>query len=366
MHHQARGPEGRDAARDCAVRHPAARSRWLRGCRASEQRCPIHRVSCSSRAVTRALTARGPGGLTRLHPKRASGEALAALVAERPCECSGCCSGRPGRRSASARSGSPFGWSEPGDWLPDLVVGWILIACGLVGWSRRPERPGVEGLMAATGFAWLPPTSRRPGWPRRLAERAGALSTPRPADPSRALLPDRAALPRDGSMHCRRDRLRGRSAFRGSGGIRTATFALAGLIVLAAALGYVRAVGRGRRAAPGCPSGHGLPRRLRRHGGGSGGLPDPGGGRCDPARVRARAVCAGDRLLAALVREPWARSRVTDLVVDWARRDRVRLRGALAGALGVPRSRSVTGLATATSTRRAVGSLCRQPDRHAG
>ena len=46
------------------------------------------------------------------------------------------------------------GWSEPGDWLPDLVVGWTLIACGLVGWSRRPEsRSGA--LMTATGFAWF-------------------------------------------------------------------------------------------------------------------------------------------------------------------------------------------------------------------
>src|SRR5215212_9603439 len=47
-----------------------------------------------------------------------------------------------------------FGWDDTGDWLPDLAVGWTLIACGLVGWSRRPEsRSGV--LMAATGFAWF-------------------------------------------------------------------------------------------------------------------------------------------------------------------------------------------------------------------
>ena len=47
-----------------------------------------------------------------------------------------------------------FGWSDPGDWLPDLAVGWTLIACGLVAWSRRPEsRSGA--LLAATGFAWF-------------------------------------------------------------------------------------------------------------------------------------------------------------------------------------------------------------------
>src|SRR5215212_764116 len=47
-----------------------------------------------------------------------------------------------------------FGWDDTGDWLPDLLTGWTLIACGLVGWSRRPEsRSGP--LLAATGFAWF-------------------------------------------------------------------------------------------------------------------------------------------------------------------------------------------------------------------
>ena len=47
-----------------------------------------------------------------------------------------------------------FGWSRPGDWLPDIAVGWTLIACGLVAWSRRPE--SLSGaLMAATGFCWF-------------------------------------------------------------------------------------------------------------------------------------------------------------------------------------------------------------------
>jgi signal transduction histidine kinase len=47
-----------------------------------------------------------------------------------------------------------FGWGDPRHWVPDLVTGWILIACGLVAWSRRPEsRSGA--LMAATGFSWF-------------------------------------------------------------------------------------------------------------------------------------------------------------------------------------------------------------------
>ena len=47
-----------------------------------------------------------------------------------------------------------FGWGDPRDWVPDLVTGWTLIACGLVAWSRRPDsRSGP--LMAATGFSWF-------------------------------------------------------------------------------------------------------------------------------------------------------------------------------------------------------------------
>jgi signal transduction histidine kinase len=38
--------------------------------------------------------------------------------------------------------------------MADLTVGWTLIACGLAGWSRRPQsRVGL--LLALTGFAWF-------------------------------------------------------------------------------------------------------------------------------------------------------------------------------------------------------------------
>src|SRR2546428_5817498 len=47
-----------------------------------------------------------------------------------------------------------YGWADPRHWVPDLLVGWSLIGCGLVSWSRRAEsRSGV--LLAATGFAWF-------------------------------------------------------------------------------------------------------------------------------------------------------------------------------------------------------------------
>jgi hypothetical protein len=49
---------------------------------------------------------------------------------------------------------SQFGWGEPRQWIPDLAVGWVFIACGLVALDRRREsRSGL--LMAATGFSWF-------------------------------------------------------------------------------------------------------------------------------------------------------------------------------------------------------------------
>ena len=47
-----------------------------------------------------------------------------------------------------------FRWDDPRHWVPDLAVGWSFVACGLVGWWRRPDsRTGA--LMAAVGFTWF-------------------------------------------------------------------------------------------------------------------------------------------------------------------------------------------------------------------
>src|SRR5215469_10872949 len=49
-----------------------------------------------------------------------------------------------------------YGWTDPGGWVPDLLTGWMLIACGLAGWQRRPcIRSGA--LLTAAGFAWFAP-----------------------------------------------------------------------------------------------------------------------------------------------------------------------------------------------------------------
>ena len=47
-----------------------------------------------------------------------------------------------------------FGLHEPTKWVPDLVTGWTLAGCGLVGWEGRP-RSLVGPLLVATGGLWF-------------------------------------------------------------------------------------------------------------------------------------------------------------------------------------------------------------------
>ena len=48
-----------------------------------------------------------------------------------------------------AAESNSYGWSDARHWVPDLLTGWTLIACGLI--ARR--RAGL--LLAATGFSWF-------------------------------------------------------------------------------------------------------------------------------------------------------------------------------------------------------------------
>jgi signal transduction histidine kinase len=49
-----------------------------------------------------------------------------------------------------------YGWRDPTRWVPDLLVGWTFIACGLVATAKRPtSRSGF--LTAATGLTWFLP-----------------------------------------------------------------------------------------------------------------------------------------------------------------------------------------------------------------
>jgi hypothetical protein len=47
-----------------------------------------------------------------------------------------------------------LGFGDPGAWVPDLLTGWLLGGCGLVAWERRP-RSLVGPLLAATGGLWF-------------------------------------------------------------------------------------------------------------------------------------------------------------------------------------------------------------------
>src|SRR3954453_2258250 len=52
-----------------------------------------------------------------------------------------------------AAESSFYGWSDARHWAADLVTGWCLISCGLIGWWRRGSPSAT--LLAAGGFAWF-------------------------------------------------------------------------------------------------------------------------------------------------------------------------------------------------------------------
>jgi signal transduction histidine kinase len=228
-----------------------------------------------------------------------------------------------------------FDWSDPGDWLPDLAVGWTMIACGLVGLSRRPEsRSGA--LMAATGFAWFAANFTTTGIAAvdRLSEQALYLH--------RGPLIQLVLSYPLGRLGGRLDRTVVAIAYAaalipGIWGSEAATFALAGLIVLVAGRGYLRAAGRERRMRRAAVQAT-APLAAILSGTAAARLAFPTQEVNDATLlVYEIALCAlAIALLAALVHEPWARSRVTDLVVDLGEARSGTLRDALAGALGDP------------------------------
>jgi len=138
-----------------------------------------------------------------------------------------------------------YGWADPRGWAPDLLTGWTMIACGLAGWSRRPQsRSGA--LLAAAGFAWFAPNFAATGvtalaWvsARALYLYRGplvqlVLTYPR-GRPVRPL--DRAAVAAGYAV----------AVITPVWDSKTATIVLACLLVAVAVRGYTRAAGRERR-----------------------------------------------------------------------------------------------------------------------
>jgi signal transduction histidine kinase len=228
-----------------------------------------------------------------------------------------------------------FGWGDPRYWAPDLVTGWTLIACGLVGWSRRPEsRSGA--LMAATGFSWF------------LGNFATTGVAPVDWVGAHALYVYRGPLVHllvtypSGRLSSRLD---GTAVAVGyAAAVLTpiwrseiATIVLAVLLVAVCARSYLRAVGPGRRArllALRAAAGLG----LVLVGGAAARLTVPAGDANDPSLLALEAtLCAlAGALLAGLLSRAWERAAVTDLVVELGESRSGTLRDELARALGDP------------------------------
>jgi len=228
-----------------------------------------------------------------------------------------------------------YGWADPGDWAPDLLAGWTLIACGLAGWSRRPQsRSGA--LLAAAGFAWFAPNYASIGVTAVAWISAHALylyqgplvqlvlTYPR-GRPVRRL--DRAAV------------IAGYAAavitpvWAGE----TATIVLACLLVAVAVRGYVRAAGRERRMRLAALQATAVLAAvlaaiaLVR-------LAAPGQAAAAATLHAYQAALCGLSLglLIGLLRGSWERAEVADLVVELGETRSGTLRDELARALGDP------------------------------
>jgi signal transduction histidine kinase len=228
-----------------------------------------------------------------------------------------------------------FGWADPRHWVPDLVTGWTLIACGLIGWSRRTDsRTGA--LMAATGFAWFAGNFQTTG--------TGAIDW---------LAAHALYLHRGPLVHLVLSYPSGRPAGRvgrvavavayGAALVtavwrsEVATIVLAALLAAVAFHGYAGAIGYERRARLlGMQAACGLAAVLA--GNAVARLAAPAGG-ADEATLLIYEIAlsvGAMALLAGLLRGGWERPAVTDLVVELGESRSGTLRDALARELGDP------------------------------
>jgi signal transduction histidine kinase len=228
-----------------------------------------------------------------------------------------------------------FGWGDPRHWVPDLVTGWALIACGLVAWSRHPgNRSGA--LTAATGFSWFFGNFATTGIAPVDWLGAHALFVYR--GPLIHLL---VTYP-SGRLSSRLDRAAVVLGYAAAfvtpvGRSEIATIVLAALLVAVCARSYSRAVGPARRArllALRAAAGLG----LALAGGAVARLAVPAGEANDPSLLALEAtLCAlAGGLLAGLLSASWERGAVTDLVVELGESRSGTLRDELARALGDP------------------------------
>ena len=217
-----------------------------------------------------------------------------------------------------------FGWEEPRDWLPDIAVGWTLIACGLVAWSRRPEsRSGI--LLAATGFAWFA---------ANFSEQALYLH--------RGPLVHLVLAYPDGRLRGRLDLVVVAVAYAiavlpAVWSSEAAALVLSAALLAVAGARYLRTVGTERRKrlaglqatafVSAVFAGTAAARLV---------FPTQEGTDATLLAYEIALCMLAAGLLLALVREPWAGTGVTDLVVELGEARSGSLRDALARALGDP------------------------------
>jgi signal transduction histidine kinase len=228
-----------------------------------------------------------------------------------------------------------FGWGDPRQWVPDLATGWTVIGCGLVAWSRRPgSRSGA--VMTATGFAWFAGNfaTSSVGVVAWLSAHALylhrgplvqlVLTYPRGVPVGRL----QRAVVAVGYVV---------AAVTPVWRSEQATLLLAGLLVLVAARGYLDAVGRERRGRLYAVQATFLLAaviagtaavRL--------GFPPEAVDASTLLAYQAALCLLAAGLLVGLLRVPWERAAVTDLVVELAEKRSGTLREALARALGDP------------------------------
>lgn len=228
-----------------------------------------------------------------------------------------------------------YGWADPGGWVPDLLAGWGMIGCGLAGWSRRPEsRSGV--LLAAAGFAWLAANFAAAG-----LGAFGWLS-------AHALYLHRGPL-----VHLVLTYPRGRTRGLVEGSAvavgyaaavltpvwssRAGTIALSALLVAVAVGGYLRTAGRERRMRlSALQATTFVAAVLVAINSARFAVPGPATGTMT-LLIYETALCSlAAGLLLGLLRWPWERAEVADLVVELGETRSGTLRDELARALGDP------------------------------
>lgn len=228
-----------------------------------------------------------------------------------------------------------FDWTDPHRWIPDLLVGWSFIGCGLIATARQPEsRSGL--LMALIGFTWF--VGNFAGIEAGLVGRAAANGIYLHRGPLIHLI---LAYPsgRTSSLQAR--------AVIGLGYAAAvvppvwdndvASLLLSGLVIAVGAREYASAVGRRRRVrllAAFAAVGFG----LAIAGGVVAHLALPAGEVSYPSLLAYQAMLCtiAGGLLVGLISALWERADIADLVVELGPSRPETLRDALARAIGDP------------------------------